>query len=193
MLFAIIWAVFAGTAFLVAIIRDEAYKKKRERELQIFRNNTVTMPKHPEIEIIGGEDCYPIIWQETAEEYQLILWLRYDIEGLRLNDDGSFEWIRKSKEEVQYEYYTDYVQDILGNSHPIQRRRPVSVSYQPQQTINKEIYELEEKIRNYPKESSTYPDEYWIMIHTLSELYKCQHIQESLTKCCCEEYGLPKV
>lgn len=110
MLFAIIWAVFVGIAFLVAIIRDEAYKKKRERELQIFRNNIVTMPKHPEIEFIGGEDyysCFPVIWNEPTEEYQLILWLRYDIEGLRLNDDGSFEWIRKNQksDQLDYSYY----------------------------------------------------------------------------------------
>lgn len=116
--------------------------------------------------------------KENQEPYVIILWWNND--GLRLNDDGSFEWISKNKEEAQYEYYTEYVQDILGNSHPIQRRRPVSVSYQPQQTINKEIYELEEKIRNYPKENGTYPDEYWKMIALLSNLYKIQSLQSDL-------------
>lgn len=39
------------------------------------------------------------IWQEPAEEYTLILW--WGLDGLRLNKDGTREWINKARRNVR--------------------------------------------------------------------------------------------
>lgn len=169
MVFAIIWAVFIGAAFSIAIIAEQKKDKKHREEVRLFLQSAIKQPPFSVPEYYDRAQQQQETLQaekENQKPYAIILW--WGLDGLRLNDDGSFEWIRKNQ-------------------------KTVGVSYRSQQTINKEIYELEEKIRNYPKNTPSLPDEYWIMIHTLNELYRCQQIQDSLTKCCCEEYGLPKV
>lgn len=56
------------------------------------------------------------IWQEPAEEYTLILW--WGLDGLRLNKDGTREWISKARRNVREISEADIVETTtLDESH----------------------------------------------------------------------------
>lgn len=97
MLFAIIWAVFVGTAFLIAIVLEQKKDEKHRERMILFLKSAINQPK------FSVSDYYDRTQQqqetlqaekENQEPYVIILWCGND--GLRLNDDGSFEWISKS-------------------------------------------------------------------------------------------------
>lgn len=120
MLFAIIWAVFIGTAFLIAIVLEQKNDEKQREEMRLFLQscNIVEKPKQPDFSLSGyferieNQALELQSEKEKQDPYVIILWWWND--GLRLNDDGSFEWIRKNQ-------------------------KPVSISYQPQQSITRQI------------------------------------------------------
>lgn len=115
MLFAIIWAVFIGIAFLIAIIVEQKKDERHREKMLLFLQSAIKQPK------FSVSDYYDRTQQqqeelqaekENQDPYVIILW--WGLDGLRLNDDGSFEWIRKNQ-------------------------KPVSISYQPQQSVTRQI------------------------------------------------------
>lgn len=80
---------------IIAKILPSKSKEKYERELQERYIDSFSVSEYydrtqQQLEFLQAE-------KENQEPYAIILWL--GIDGLRLNDDGSFEWVRKRKKQ----------------------------------------------------------------------------------------------
>lgn len=98
-------ALFVITMFVFPILRD-GFKSKdftpcgvpyKKGETQVFQQYVEPFSPSQYMDRIEKENIKILQDREKQEPYTIILWL--NLQGLRLNDDGSFEWIERVKKE----------------------------------------------------------------------------------------------
>lgn len=91
---------------------------------------------------------------ERKQQYLIVLWWGFD--GLRLNEDGTTEWISRKQ------YAPPKAPNVSATSSEIEK-------------IEKELEEIR-------KGGQPYPDGYWRKIAILSNLYKIRDIETNMAK-----------
>lgn len=103
MLFRIIWVAIIGTSFLIAIIAERRKDKKRRDELQQFLMATISQKPFSVTEYLDRMEREFLKIADKSDKYLIVLWWGFD--GLRLNEDGTAEWIsRKPAPPPQIDY-----------------------------------------------------------------------------------------
>lgn len=96
MLFRVICAVVVGTAFLIAIIAERRKYKEHRDKMQQFLMATISQKPFSVTEYLDRMERESLKLAYQSEEYLIVLWWGFD--GLRLNEDGTAEWISRRNE-----------------------------------------------------------------------------------------------
>lgn len=124
--FSAIWAAVIGTAFLIAIIAEGRKDKKNRDELQQFIAASINQKPFSVTEYFDRMERESLKLADQSEQYLIVLWWGFD--GLRLNEDGTAEWISRKPApppQIDYSFYSSPImysglQNIICNGESMQ-------------------------------------------------------------------------